>query len=66
MFNGVDFTTRTMMFGTPPGKLDKEIVTTGTTSDPPSTSVTPPFGPLQIEKPRFDSILHAPKSTIQK
>jgi hypothetical protein len=35
-------------------------------TDPPSTSVTPPSGPLQIEKPNFDSILHPPKSTIQK
>jgi hypothetical protein len=26
----------------------------------------PPYGPLQIEKPTFDSILHPPKSTTRK
>jgi hypothetical protein len=66
MFNGIDLTTRTMTYDTPPGKPDKEKVTTGTTPDPPSTTVTPPSGPLQIEKPSFDSILHPPKSTIRK
>jgi hypothetical protein len=44
----------------------KESVTNGTVTDPPSTSVTPPSGPLHIEKPNFDSILRPPKSTIRK
>jgi hypothetical protein len=65
MFNGVYLTTRTMTYDTPPGKPGKESVTNGTVTDPPSTSVTPPSGPLQIEKPNFDSILHPPKSTIR-
>jgi hypothetical protein len=64
MFNGVDLTTHTMTYDTPPGKPGKENVTIGTAPDPPSTSVTPPSGPLQIEKPSFDSILCPPKSTI--
>jgi hypothetical protein len=66
MFNGIDLTTRTMTYDTPPGKPDKEKVTTSTTPDPPPTTVTPPSGPLQIEKPNFDSILRPPKSTIRK
>jgi hypothetical protein len=64
MFNGLDLTTRTMIYDTPPGKNGKQSVTNGTMTNPPSTSVTPPSGPLQIEKPNFDSILHPPKSTI--
>ena len=53
-----------MIYYTPPSKLDKEKVPTSTTVDPLPATVTPPSGPLQIEKPRFDSILHPPKSTI--
>jgi hypothetical protein len=64
MFNGVYLTTRTTMYDTPPGKPGKETITTGTSPDPPSTSVSPLFGPLQIEKPSFDSIPRPPKSTI--
>jgi hypothetical protein len=44
----------------------RKSVTNGTVTDPPSTSVTPPSGPLQIEKLNFDSILCPPKSTIRK
>jgi hypothetical protein len=65
MFNGIDLTTRTTTYDTP-AKPDKEKVANGTTSDPPSTTVTPQSGPLQIEKPTFDSILRPPKSTIRK
>ena len=43
-----------------------EKVTTNTTLDQPSNSGTPLFGPLQIEKPSFDSIICPPKSTIRK
>jgi hypothetical protein len=64
MFNGIYLTTRTTTYDTPPDKPDKEKVTTSTTPDPPPTTVNPPFGPLHIEKPNFDSILCPPKSTI--
>jgi hypothetical protein len=64
MFNGIDLTTHTLTYDTHPTKIDKEKVTNGTTSNPPSTTITPPPGPLQIEKPAFDSILRPPKSTI--
>jgi hypothetical protein len=50
MFNGIYLTTRTTTYDTPLGKLNKEKVTTSTTPNPPPTMVTPPFGPLQIEK----------------
>jgi hypothetical protein len=46
MFNGVYFTTCTTTYETPPGKTGKDNVTNGTVPDPPSTSVTPPYGPL--------------------
>jgi hypothetical protein len=58
MFNGIYLTTCATTYETPPTKTDKEKLTNGTTLDPPSTTVTPPSGPLQIEKPTFDSILH--------
>jgi len=31
-----------------------------------NSCVPPPIGPLQIEKPIFDTILHPPKATIRK
>jgi hypothetical protein len=65
MFNGIYLTTRIMTYNTL-AKPNKERVTNGTTLDPPSTTVTPPSRPLHIEKPTFKSILHQPKSTIQK
>jgi hypothetical protein len=65
MFNGIDLTTRTIAYDTLI-KPDKEQLTNGTTSDPPLVIVTPQSGPLQIEKPTFDSILRPPKSTIRK
>jgi hypothetical protein len=72
MFNGINLTTRSKTYDTP-GNPDKGKDTngTGTLPDPsPSSvippSVNPPFGPLQIEKPAFDSILRPPKSTIRK
>jgi hypothetical protein len=68
MFNGINLTTHTATYDTPV-KPDKLRTTNGSVPDPlppsvspPSTS--PPSGPLQIEKPSFDSILHPPKSTI--
>jgi hypothetical protein len=64
MFNGIDLTTRTMTYETPPTKTKKEKVTNGTTSDPSSNTVTPPSRPLHIEEITFDSILCSPKSTI--
>jgi hypothetical protein len=64
MFNMIDLTTRTMTYDTPLGKPDKETINTSTTLDPPPTMVNPPSGPLNIEKPNFESILCRPKSTI--
>jgi hypothetical protein len=72
MFNGINLTTLSKTYDTP-GNLDKGKYTTvtGTLLDlspsfvsPPS--VNPPYGPLQIEKPMFNSILRPPKSTIRK
>jgi hypothetical protein len=63
MFNGIDLTTHTATYDTPT-KPNKEKVANDTTLDPPSTTVTPQSGPLQIEKPTFDSILCPPKRTI--
>jgi hypothetical protein len=70
MFNGVNLTTHSVTYDTPV-KPDKLKTTNGSTPEPlPSSvnppSVSPPSGPLQIEKPSFDSILCPPKSTIQK
>jgi hypothetical protein len=66
MFNGTIYlTTREKTYDTPPGKTNNESVSNGTTNTKPSTSTTPPSGPLQIEKPSVDSILHPPKSTIR-
>jgi hypothetical protein len=70
MFNGVNLTTRSVTYDTPV-KPDKLKTANGSSPDPsPSTvnppSVSPPSGPLQIEKPSFDSILRPPKSTIRK
>jgi hypothetical protein len=65
MFNGIDLTTHTTMYNTPPGKPDKEKVTTATTPDPSSTTINPPSRPLQIEKPSFDSILRPPRAQFE-
>jgi hypothetical protein len=72
MFNGINFTTLSKTYDTP-GNPDKgkETNSTGTLSDPSLSSISlpsvnPPSGPLQIEKPMFDSILCPPKSTIHK
>jgi hypothetical protein len=70
MFNGVNLTTRSATYDTPV-KPDKPKTANGSSPDPlPSVvnppSVSPPSGPLQIEKPSFDSILRPPKSTIRK
>jgi hypothetical protein len=65
MFNGIDLTTLSTTYNMP-SKPDKEKVTNGTLPDPSPSSVSPPFGSLQIEKPTFESILHPPKSTICK
>jgi hypothetical protein len=46
MFNGIDLTAHTTTYDTPPGKTDKEKVTTRTTLDPLSTSVNPLSGTL--------------------
>jgi hypothetical protein len=70
MFNEINLTTRTTTYDTPI-KPDKLKPTNGSLPDPLPSSVSPssaspPSGPLQIKKPSFDSILHPPKSTIQK
>jgi hypothetical protein len=70
MFNGVNLTTRSTTYDTPV-KPDKSKTANGSSSDPSPPagnppSVSPPSGPLQIEKPSFDSILRPPKSTIRK
>jgi hypothetical protein len=70
MFNGIKQTTLTMTYDTPI-KPDKPKTTNGSLPDPSPSFVSPPStipssGPLQIEKPSFDSILHPPKSTIWK
>jgi hypothetical protein len=72
MFNGINLTTRSKTYDTL-GNPDKGKDTNGvgTLPDPSSSSVSlpsvnPPSGPLQIEKPTFDSILRPPKSTIHK
>ena len=72
MFNGINLTTRSKTYDTL-GNPDKGKHTNGTGNllDPSSSSVSlpsvsTPFGPLQIEKPTFDSILCPPKSTIRK
>jgi hypothetical protein len=72
MFNGINLTTHSKTYDTPvnPDK-GKDINGTGTLPDPSSSSVilplvNPPSGPLQIEKPTFNSILRPPKSTIRK
>jgi hypothetical protein len=69
MFKGVNITTRSATYDTPV-KPDKSKTANGSSPDPlPSVvnplSVSPPSGPLQIEKPSFNSILRPPKSTIQ-
>jgi hypothetical protein len=72
MFNGINLTTFSKTYDTP-GNPDKgkDVNGTSTLPDPSSSSVSlpsvnPPSGPLQIEKPTFNSILHPPKSTICK
>jgi hypothetical protein len=70
MFNRVNLTTRTATYDMPV-KPDKPKTTNGSVPDPLPSSVSPlfaspPSGPLQIEKPSFESILRPPKSTIRK
>jgi hypothetical protein len=70
MFNRVNITTHSATYDTPV-KPDKLKNTNGSAPDPLPSSVSPPsfsppHGPLQIEKPSFESILHPPKNTIQK
>jgi hypothetical protein len=72
MFNGINLTTLSKTYDTP-GNPDKGKDTNGTDNLPnPSSSfvslpsVNPPSGPLQIEKPTFESILRPPKRTIHK
>jgi hypothetical protein len=70
MFNVINLTTRTATYDTPV-KPDKPMTTNSSLPDPLPYSISPPSaspssGPLQIEKPLFDSILRPPKSTIQK
>jgi hypothetical protein len=72
MFNGINLTTLSKTYETSI-KPNKGKVTnnTDTLLDPsPSSisppSVNPPYGPLQIEKPMFNSILRPRKSTIRK
>jgi hypothetical protein len=70
MFNGVNLTTRSTTYDTLV-KLDKPNIANGSLPDPlPSfvnpPSVSPPSGPLQIEKHSFDSILQPPERTIWK
>jgi hypothetical protein len=72
MFNGINLSTLFKTYETP-GNPDKGKDTndTGTLQDPSSSSISPPLvnpspGPLQIEKPMFDSILCPPKRTIRK
>jgi hypothetical protein len=72
MFNGINLTTRSKTYDTP-GNPDKGKDTNdaGTLPDPSSSSVSlpsvnPPSGPLQIDKPTFNSILHPPNRTICK
>jgi hypothetical protein len=70
MFNGINLTTHTVTYDMPV-KPDKPKTTNGPVPDTLPSSVSPlsaspPSGPLQIEKPSFDSILRPPKSTIQK
>jgi hypothetical protein len=72
MFNGISLTTHSKTYDTPVNP-DKGKVTndTGTLPDPSSSSisppsVSPPSGPLQIEKPTFKSVLLPPKRTIPK
>jgi hypothetical protein len=70
MFNGINLTTRSKTYDTP-AKPEKTKVTNGSLLDPSTSSVSPPsvsppYGPLHIEKPSFESILRPPKSTIRK
>jgi hypothetical protein len=72
MFNGINLTTLSKTYDTlaDPDK-GKDTNGTGNLPNPSSSSISlpsvnPPSGPLQIEKPTFDSILHPPKSTIHK
>jgi hypothetical protein len=72
MFNGFNLTTLSKTYDTP-SNPDKGKATngTGTLPDPSLSyvsppSVNPPSGPLQIEKPMFESILHPPKITFHK
>jgi hypothetical protein len=70
MFNWINLTTRTTTYDTPI-KPDKPKTTNSSLPDPlPSSisppSTSPPSGPLQIEKPLFDSILRPHKNTIRK
>ena len=72
MFSGINLNTQSKTYDTL-GNPDKGKVTngTGTLPDQSPSSVSPPSvnpssGPLQIEKPTFDSIFRPPKITICK
>jgi hypothetical protein len=72
IFNEINLTTLSKTYDTL-GNPDKGKVTNSisTLPDPWPSFISPPlvnprYGPLQIEKPTFDSILHPPKSTIHK
>jgi hypothetical protein len=72
MFNGINLTPLSKTYDTP-GNPDKGKDTNGADTLPDLSSssvslpsVNPPSGPLQIEKPMFESILRPPKSTICK
>jgi hypothetical protein len=65
MFNGINLTTHSKMYDIA-AKPDKAKVTNDSLQDPSTSSISPPSGPLQIDKPLFDSILRPPKSTICK
>jgi hypothetical protein len=72
MFNGINLTTRSKTYDTPGNpEKGKDTNGVGTLPDPSSSSfslplVNPPSGPLQIEKPTFESMLGPPKRTIHK
>jgi hypothetical protein len=72
MFNGINLTARSKAYNTP-GNPDKGKYINGTSTllDPSPSCVSlpsgnPPSGPIKIEKPTFESILHPPNNTICK
>jgi hypothetical protein len=72
MFNGINLTTLSKTYDTPGNPNEgKDINGIDILPNPSSSSISlplvkPPSGPLQIEKPTFDSILRPPKRTISK